>query len=392
MREFIRKVLEWLFGSYTEPEKTPFDDYAHAGEFHGKVLSQLQIQALRLATIISAVDCILTDVSRWQLVIDFVKMAAAGIKGTILKCGQGLGLDPFFVENWRKAKAAGLKRGSYWYYDSRVHPLQQAKLWAEALAGDLGELVHFADYEETYMGSYRGIEQFKIFLAEFQRLTKLPSDRIGVYTGYYYWIANGSVDPWWSQFWLWIAWYGPAENVLIPRPWTMAKVWAWQYTASGNGPLFGVQSQEIDMNYYVMGLADFEQRYGEVIEIPTGDNMETGLFEVWSDVYAMSLRSGAYVAAPKVGLSLPRGTRVKADQIMPPEFGGLAGDKWARVIERDGTELSTPLFMAIIHNGVTYCNYEKIVVDDRPNPTVSLEFTDRDGKVWTIEGEMSERA
>jgi hypothetical protein len=250
-------------------------------------------------------------------------------------------------------------------------------------------LVHFADYEETYMGSYRGVEQFKLFVQEFQKLTKLPSDRIGIYTGYYYWISNGSVDPWWTQFWLWIAWYGPAENVLIPRPWTIEKTWAWQYTASGDGTLFGVQSLEIDMNYCVMGLQEFERLYGEVIEVPTGDNMETGLFEVWSDVYSMSLREGAYVAAPKVGLSLPRGTRVKADKITPPEFGGLTGDKWAHVVERDG--VAVDLWIAVIHNAVTYCNYEKIDEDTRPNPTVSLEFTDRDGKVWTIQGEMSER-
>lgn len=384
--EFLKKLLKYPF----EYRETPFDDYAHAGHYTGKVLTQSQILSLRLqAAIISALDCILTDTSRWQLVINYVTMVASGIKGTILKAGQGLGVDPYFRENYAKAKAAGLKRGTYWYYDSRVHPLEQAKIWAGLVKDDPGELPHFADYEENYGGVYEGIGWFKVFLEEFKRLTGFDAKFYGIYTGYHYWLAHGSTDSYFGQYWLWLAWYGAVQNVIIPRPWTQARLLLWQYTASGDGQGAGVSSLEVDLSYFVPGLVEYEKMFGEVPEVPpSGDTMD-GLFEVWSDVYAMSLRTGAFVGLNpdnKVE-SVPRTTRMKADQITPPTSGGLAGDKWAHVIEING--VTKNLWVAIIHNGVTYCNWR--VIDERPAPRLKIEFVDRDGKTWVLEGNMVER-
>lgn len=195
---------------------------------------------------------LLLDVSKWQGVIDFVKMKAAGMHGVIIKCGQIL-KDPQFDNSWLRAKQAGIPRGTYWFFDSRQHPLKQAADWWNWIKADKGELMHFADYEENYAGTYKGWKNFKIFLQEFQRLSSLPSSKIGIYTGYYYWIANSPTTlvelNWFAQFPLWLAWYtsNPA-NVLIPKPWTALIL--WQYGTPANGEKYGAESIEIDENNF----------------------------------------------------------------------------------------------------------------------------------------------
>lgn len=386
MKNIIYKIIHWLGLDFITFAPTPFDDVAHAGEFKGRTLTLTQILTLRVTSMLaSAKDALFTDVSRWQTVIDFLKMALAGARGTIIKCGQGLGIDPYFKTNWQKAKGL-LKRGSYWYYDSRVDPKEQARLWWEAIRDDIGELPHFADYEENYNGPFAGVANFAMFLLEFQRLSRLPDEKIGVYTGYYYWIAHGANDSFFSRFWLWIAWYGDSINVLIPKPWAVSRVWGWQWTSSGPGSEYGVSSHEIDLNWFVKGLDVFETMYGVTKSPETGEPM-TGKYEVWSDLYAMSLREEPTVYAAKVGTSLPIKVRVMADALVPPKSGGVAGDLWAHVVQRDG--LPVDLYMAVIHNGVTYCQYREI--DERPMPHIRLEFTDRDGTVWFMDGDMSKR-
>lgn len=208
---------------------------------------------------------LLLDVSKWQGVIDFVKMITAGAHGVILKCGQGMFKDIQFDFSWMRAKLAGIPRGSYWFYDSRVDPKVQAANWWNWIKADKGELMHFADYEENYLGAYKGWRSFKIFLQEFQRLSNLPSSKIGIYTGYYYWIANSPTTlaelNWFAQFPLWLAWYtnNPA-NVTIPRPWTSLIL--WQYGTPANGPKYGVESEEIDENNFNGDMLAYKTRFG----------------------------------------------------------------------------------------------------------------------------------
>ena len=94
---------------------------------------------MRLAVGIAIIRVVLVlDVSKYQGVIDFLKMFDEGVKGVIIKCGQGYILDPFFLMNWAKAKSAGVPRGSYWFYDSRVDLREQARKWANWIALDQG--------------------------------------------------------------------------------------------------------------------------------------------------------------------------------------------------------------------------------------------------------------
>jgi hypothetical protein len=232
----------------------------NAGNFHFKLTWSSLWHLLRGATRFSLAQGIavlrivlLLDVSKWQGTINFVTMVLAGAMGVIIKCGQGAAQDLRFEENWRKAKLAGMPRGSYWFYDSRVDPKQQAANWWNWIKTDPGELIHFADYEEAYGGTWSGWRSFKIFLEEFMRLSGLPPWKIGIYTGYYYWIANSPIMSadlnWFSQFPLWLAWYtDDPTQVLIPKPWTSLLL--WQFGTPVEGEKYGAESLEIDENWF----------------------------------------------------------------------------------------------------------------------------------------------
>lgn len=61
------------------------------------------------------------DVSQWQGSIDFTKVKAAGYKFVIIRCNNwddrvnGVVKDSWFEDNYRKAKAAGLDVGAYYF-------------------------------------------------------------------------------------------------------------------------------------------------------------------------------------------------------------------------------------------------------------------------------------
>ncbi len=198
--------------------------------------------------------------------VNFNKLKSAG-EFIIIRAGQSSWADPNFAYNYEEAKKAGLPRGSYWFYDSRTDPKKQAELWISTLAGDLGELPLFADFEETYGGDFKGWKNWHIFLERVRALVG-PEKEIGIYTGFYYWRENIPLDPkhvpnlaYFKQFPLWIAHYGP-DKPRVPAPWGENDWLFWQYTETGDGKSFGVESKEIDLNYFNGDLSDFNKRFG----------------------------------------------------------------------------------------------------------------------------------
>ena len=78
------------------------------------------------------------DVSVWQGNIDFNKVKSAGIDFVIIRAGYGNGnKDKWFEENYRKAKAAELHIGAYWYSyaTSSVGATQEAQSCAKVQIG-----------------------------------------------------------------------------------------------------------------------------------------------------------------------------------------------------------------------------------------------------------------
>jgi hypothetical protein len=249
----------------------------------------------------------------------------------IIKCGQALTIDPFFLINWAKSRAAKLPRGSYWFYDSRVDPKEQARKWANWLSQDQGELMCWLDLEENYGGDWAGWQNWKIFLEEFIKQSGIRPDQIGIYTSYYYWIANAPIRradlEWFGQFWLWIAWYttNPA-NVLIPQPWTQAKLLFWQYGTMGvdgktpNGKRYGAESIEIDENNFNGDVELYQQLLGldtVVTPPPDGGTMRGTVNRNVTRSLNVRQADGTVIAALRYDFTLNKGDvvygEVKAD-------------------------------------------------------------------------------
>lgn len=248
--------------------------------------------------------------------IDFVKMrASAGY--VIIRAGQNSWVDSDFKINWREAKLAGLPRGSYWFYDSRTEPKRQAELWAQQFAGDFGELPLFADFEESYMGPYRGWKNWYTFLERLKTL--INGHEIAIYTAYYYWRDNApnadtqaSNLEYFHQYPLWIANYGATEP-LIPKPWAKGQWLFWQYTETGDGKLFGVESKGIDLNYFNGDLAALKARFklGDTLppdppipdELP--EDSPTGRIYTITASPSLKVREGPGAIYNSIGLLYP---------------------------------------------------------------------------------------
>lgn len=185
--------------------------------------------------------------------VDF-HMLRTQSEAVIIRVGQNNWADRDFKSNWRTSKEAGLLRGSYWFYDSRMSPELQADLCLAQFDGDFGELPFFLDLEERYKGKYRGVKNWIRFLDRVERL--VPYKQVGIYTGYYYWLENtrftggyrSKHNDYFSRYPLWIAQYNPILT-RVPRPWKSALL--WQYTSSGDGAKYGVESKEIDLNLFI---------------------------------------------------------------------------------------------------------------------------------------------
>lgn len=221
-----------------------------------------------------------TDCSFWQdddetpQKIDFHKMKDAGAEFVILRAGQNKWQDEDFKDYWKDSKGI-LPRGSYWFYDSRVDPKIQARLWVSTLGDNLGELPMFCDFEDTYRGAFHGWKQWYNFMVELQRL--LPEKQLGIYTAYYYWIENTlqvgipSISlQWFAQFPLWIANYG-VTTPLVPRPWSTWDI--HQFTDNGDGTKYGVESLNIDLNYFNGTIEDFRIRYNLTDQLKRGNRL-----------------------------------------------------------------------------------------------------------------------
>lgn len=94
------------------------------------------------------------DVSKWQGNIDFNKVKAAGVDFVIIRAGYGRYInqkDPYFEQNYTRAKAAGLNVGAYWYsYAASIADANaEAAVCIEAIKGKQFEYPIFFDLEEN---------------------------------------------------------------------------------------------------------------------------------------------------------------------------------------------------------------------------------------------------
>ena len=91
------------------------------------------------------------DVSEYQGDIDFERAAEDGIRAVYVRAGVGSSyIDPYFHENYEKAKAAGLYVGAYWYSYAATTAEARAEAAAclEVLGGRALDFPVYFDMEE----------------------------------------------------------------------------------------------------------------------------------------------------------------------------------------------------------------------------------------------------
>ena len=198
-------------------------------------------QTVKLTVEGSLALCI--DVSTWQgAYIDFDKVKQSGIDYVILRAGYGneaSQIDNQFVNNYNKAKRAGLKVGAYWfsYATDSLDALNEAAACLECLDGRQLDMPVYYDieYEKALRNmSYRELTNMALL---FCNEIALAGYRPGVYTsvtvyqnqiGYDELIENGIS--------IWNAHWAPRCTIACD---------IWQYSEEGS--VYGIDGN-VDMN------------------------------------------------------------------------------------------------------------------------------------------------
>ena len=94
------------------------------------------------------------DVSKWQGNVDFNKVKAVGYDFVIINAGYGRYLsqkDPYFEQNYKNAKAAGLGVGAYWYSYATTasEAKQEAEIFLQAIKGKAFDYPVVYDIEDS---------------------------------------------------------------------------------------------------------------------------------------------------------------------------------------------------------------------------------------------------
>ncbi|HCJ41821.1 glycoside hydrolase family 25 protein [uncultured Ruminococcus sp.] len=187
------------------------------------------------------------DVSQWQGDIDFNKVKASGIDFVILRAGYGRYIsqkDPYFEQNYARAKSAGLKVGAYWYSyaDSEADARTEAAICMETIKGKQFEYPIYFDLEEQSQFS-RG----KAFCSALVTAFCGELEKAGYFAGLY--ISRSPLQNYITaevagRYALWIAEYGSKCNY-------GGAYGMWQYSSEGrvNGISGAVDMDECYVDY-----------------------------------------------------------------------------------------------------------------------------------------------
>lgn len=202
------------------------------------------------------------DISHWQQTVDFEKMYGAGARFVFLKASQAVWTDKRFVENYEKARKTKLLVGMYHYLDWTKSGVEQAQYFAALVNSYPPDLPPVLDYEcrKNAPDPSQALHQALKFLQEVKRLTNRDPM---LYTSRGYWNEFGSSDKYWTSIPLWFALYPTVsidlDQIKLPAPWQ--KLEFWQFTDRGDGSMYGVQSKQIDLNYFNGSEEDLLAKY-----------------------------------------------------------------------------------------------------------------------------------
>ncbi len=202
------------------------------------------------------------DVSQWQGNIDWSAVGRSGIRFAIVRIGDGYGHDTHFAANWEGARANGLIRGAYQFFEPGDDPIAQADIVVAAVGRlGAGDLPVTCDVEAPSPGVSPA--QYAASLHRWaDRVTAGTGRPPIIYTGRYYW------DPYVASsdfvgLPLWHAQYTSAACPNIDDRWSD---WAfWQYTSTSS--VAGI-SGNVDRNRFNGTYAELQALAGAALCTP----------------------------------------------------------------------------------------------------------------------------
>lgn len=180
------------------------------------------------------------DVSRYQGLIDWAQVAAAGYKGAMLKTvstnrefskrSDGLYIDPTFETNYRNAKAAGLDVGVYYYTYATSEAMadEELALLRQAVYGKEFSLPVCVDVEENKLKQLSTLDLSNLTAYALEQVERMGFyAQLYTYTGYKYELDMDRLSSRWD---VWLADYtGETPNVTFNYN-------AHQHTSKGSVP------------------------------------------------------------------------------------------------------------------------------------------------------------
>jgi lysozyme len=188
------------------------------------------------------------DVSHIQQTVDWNAVRQAGKVFAFIKATEGITYtDPKFATNWSGAKAAGLLRGAYHFYETNDDPTAQADNFLSAVQLEPGDLPPVVDIERTKSGE--SASQIVQDLQTWLDLVEQATGRVPIiYTSPGYW--NSLATSAFGRYPLWVAEYG----VKSPKPVAGWAGWTfWQ--SSESGTVSGI-SGSVDLDVFQGTLAE----------------------------------------------------------------------------------------------------------------------------------------
>ena len=182
------------------------------------------------------------DVSVWQGPdVDFKKVKADGINFVIIRAGISTSTDKYFESNYKKAKAAGLNVGVYWYAKamSEKASTEEAKACLKAISGKQLEYPVYYDIEQKEILA-KGKTYCSAIAKNFCTLMENNKKFCGIYASKSY-FDNYFTDEIKTKYTIWVAQY--YSKCTYTGPYGI-----WQRSSSGS--IKGISGRvDLDISY-----------------------------------------------------------------------------------------------------------------------------------------------
>src|ERR1019366_1841115 len=147
----------------------------------------------------------------------------------VTSCATGATVQGVVASKWANAKAAGVYRGVYQYFEANQDPTAQANLVLSNLKGDLGELPAVVDVEVTDGESAATIRAAVNTWSAV--ITKGTGRAPIIYVSPGFWPSVGGAA---ETDGLWVANWG-VSCPSLPSAWSSWQFWQYSDTRKGNG-------------------------------------------------------------------------------------------------------------------------------------------------------------